>query len=364
MLIFCDLALLAFGMLVPNLFFCQIWLTAFQCQFGGFSYFNVLLAAATMAYSWRTIIAFGTWTTGLWLKALILVSFLGTKIPALSEKIAIAFVGYEGMLDIVDPNDLHVPDRMQEIAIFLIVAGILALNGKYTSRLLIRQAGVARKWAHLARHFLPNLVDRIAERNQPLRTVCSQVVTVMFVDIAGFAAVAEWKPPDDVVALLREFQQRMESAVFDHHGILDKFLGDGLMAAFGTPDLGANDASNALRCSRAMLTEIDIWNREPREAGKEPIRALVRIHYGMDVLGDIGPARRLEYAVLGGTVNVANRLEELTGSLGVQMAMSDDFVMAVRDYPGTEAGALLSDPDNGGLQSVRGREEPIVVRTL
>jgi len=70
---------------------------------------------------------------------------------------------------------------------------------------------------------------------------------VMFVDIAGFAAVAEWKPPDDVVALLREYHQRMESAVFDHHGTLDKFLDDGLMATSGNPYLGANDASNALR---------------------------------------------------------------------------------------------------------------------
>ena len=363
-LIFCDLALLTFVLVVPNPFFHETWPTAFQYKFGGFSYFYVLLAAATMAYSWRTIIAFGIWTMGLWLVALIMVVLLGTEIPALSEKVAIALVGYEGMLDFVDPNDPRVPARIQEIVIFLIVAGILALNGQRTGRLLIRQADVARERANLARHFPPSIVDQMAERNQPLGTVRSQVVVVMFVDIVGFTAVAERKSPDEVVALLREFHHRMEGAVFDHHGTLDKFLGDGLMATFGNPDQGANDASNALRCGRAMLAKIDLWNRERENAGEEPIKVSVGIHHGMVVLGDIGSERRLEYAVLGDTVNVACRLEELTRSLGVHMAMSDDLVIAVRYEPGTEAETLLSDFDNGGPHSVRGRKEPIVVWTL
>lgn len=363
-LIFCDLALLTFVLVVPNPFFHENWPTAFQYQFGGFSYFYVLLAAATMAYSWRTIIAFGTWTTGLWLIALILVVLFGTEIPALSEKVAIALVGYERMLDFVDPNDPRVPARIQEIVIFLIVAGILALNGQRNSRLLIRQADVARERANLARHFPPSIVDQMAERNQPLGTVRSQVVAVMFVDIVGFTAVAERRSPDDVVALLREFHQRMEGEVFDHHGTLDKFLGDGLMATFGNPDQGANDASNALRCGRAMLSKIDLWNQERQDAGEEPIEVSVGIHHGTVVLGDIGSARRMEYAVLGDTVNVACRLEELTRSLGVHMAMSDDLVTAVRHEPDTEAETLLSDFDNGGPHPVRGRSEPIVLWTL
>jgi adenylate cyclase len=166
-----------------------------------------------------------------------------------------------------------------------------------------------------------------------------------------------------VVALLRDFHQRMERAVFDHHGTLDKFLGDGLMATFGNPDPSPHDAGNALRCGRAMLLAMDLWNLEREEAGAEPIKVSIGIHYGTVVLGDIGSERRLEYAVLGDSVNVASRLEELTRSLGVRMAISDHLATAIRDDADAEAGNLLSEYNNAGPQSVRGRDEPIIVWT-
>ncbi len=363
-LIFCDLALLTFVMVLPNPFGNEPWPTAFQYEVGEFSYFYVLLAAAAMAYSWRTLFAFGTWTTGLWLTALVLVVLFGTEIPELSQRVAVAFTGYEKMLEFVDPNDPQIPARVQEIVVFLIVAGILALNGRRTNQLIIRQAEVARERGNLARHFPPNIVDQMAERNQPLGAVRSQQVAVLFVDIVGFTRVAERRTPDEVVALLREFHGRMESAVFDHHGTLDKFLGDGLMATFGTPDPGAQDAGNAVRCGRAMLADIDLWNRERREAGAEPIEISIGLHYGLVVLGDIGSTRRLEYAVLGDTVNVASRLEELTRALGVRLAMSDDLAKAVRDDAAADAAKLLSGLGDGGPQSLRGRDEPIAVWTL
>ena len=362
-LILCDLALLTFVMVVPNPLHHEIWPTAFQYELGEFSYFYVLLAGATMAYSWRTLVAFGAWTSGLWLIASLLVVLFGTEIPLLSERFAVALQGYEGMLFFVDPNNPQIPARIQEVVVFLIVVGILALNGQRTNRLLIRQADVARERANLARHFPPNIVDQMAGRNQPLGAVRSQVVAVMFVDIVGFTAVAERKSPDDVVALLREFHQHMERAIFDHHGTLDKFLGDGLMATFGNPDPGPQDAGNALRCGRAMLNSMDVWNREREAAGAEPIRVSIGVHYGTVVLGDIGSERRLEYAVLGDTVNVASRLEELTRSLGVRMAISDDLATNIRNDPDTDADTLLSDLNNAGPQSVRGRDEPIVVWT-
>ena len=363
-LIFCDLALLTFIMVVPNPFRVDFWPTAFQYELSEFSYFYVLLAFGTMAYSWRTVIGFGIWTAGLSITALILVVLFGTEIPELSQKVAVAYAGYERMLEFVDPNDPKIPVRVQEIVVFLIVAGTLALNSRRTQQLIIRQAEVARQRANLSRHFPPNMVDQMAERNQPLGEVRSQAVAVMFVDIVGFTRVAERQTPDDVVALLREFHGRMESAVFDQHGTLDKFLGDGLMATFGTPDPGSHDASNAVRCGRTMLADIDSWNRERKAAGAEPIEISIGLHYGTVVLGDIGSTRRLEYAVLGDTVNVASRLEELTRSLGVRMAISDDLAKAVRDDPAADVETLLSGLAHGGSQSLRGRDEPIAVRTL
>ncbi len=356
LLIFCDLALITFTIAVPNPFFNEEWPTAFFHHFGAFSYFYVLLASATMAYSWRTVFAFGTWTTGLWLVAMIGIAFFGREVPELSVKIADALVGYEGMLEFLDPNDLRIPSRIQELVIFLIVAAILALNGKRTNRLLVRQAEVARERANLARHFPPNIVDQMAGRDQPLGTVRLQRVAVMFVDIVGFTSLAERKSAEDVVVLLREFHRRMEAAVFDHGGTLDKFLGDGLMATFGNPDPGPRDAVNALACGRAMLADMAAWNDERAAAGEETITVSVGIHHGTVVLGDIGSERRLEYAVLGDTVNVASRLEELTRSLGVRMAVSDDLSNAIRNKMGGEAGDGMQGFANRGLQKVRGRD--------
>jgi adenylate cyclase len=361
---FCDLALLTFIMVAPNPLSGEIWPTAFQYQLGEFGYFYVFLAAATLAYSWRTLFAFGAWTTGLWLGALILVAMFGSENPELSEKVAVAFAGYERIRATVDPNDPQLPLRIQEVVVFLIVVGILAVNGRRNNQLIFRQADVARERANLARHFPPNIVDQMAERDEPLGAVRSQEVAAMFVDIVGFTRMAEQQTPEEVVALLRQFHARLEAAVFEHQGTLDKFLGDGLMATFGTPDPGPHDALNALGCGRAMLADIGSWNHERKEVGAEPIQISIGIHYGPVVLGDIGSERRLEYAVLGDTVNVASRLEALTRNLGVSMVVSDDLVTAVRHGADAEVKAALSELDSLGLQRLRGRDEPINVWTI
>jgi adenylate cyclase len=112
-----------------------------------------------------------------------------------------------------------------------------------------------------------------------------------------------------------------------------------------------------------VLSDSDLWNRERREAGAEPVEISIELHYGMVVLGEVGSTRRLGYAVLGDTVDVARRLEELTRTLGVQLAMSDDLVSVVRDDTGMDVATLLSGLGDGGPQSLLGRDEPIAVWT-
>ena len=362
-LIFLDLAFLTFMLIFPNPFRAEAWPTAFQYQFSEFAYFFVLLAAGTLAFSWRTLYAFGAWTAGLWLAALALVALFGAEIPELSEKAGLAFAGYERILEVIDPNDPNVSDRVQEVVIFLIVAVILAVNGFRNNQMIIRQANIARERANLARYFPPTIVDQMAERDQPLGAVRSQEVAVMFVDIVGFTRKAERQSPEEVVDLLRQFHSRLEAKVFEHRGTLDKFLGDGLMATFGTPEPGPEDAANALRCALAMLADIEEWNAERKQAGAEPIRVSIGLHYGSVVLGDIGSERRLEYAVLGDTVNVASRLEVLTRNLGVGLVTSEDLVAAARSGSAGEAAEVLSDLHSAGPQRLRGRDELINVWT-
>ena len=363
-LMFCDLALMTFALTVPNPLNDDPWPTAMQYRLGNFAYFYVLLAGAALAYSWRTIFAMGVWTTGLWMAAMVWVIFQPLARPELSAAAEQAFAGAPGLFAFLDPNDVYVPGRIQEIVVFLIVAGTLALGGWRTNWLLVKQAAAERGRANLARYFPPNIVDRLADRDRPLGAVRTQSVAVMFVDIVGFTRIAERQSPEDVVATLRAFHARMERAVFDNEGTLDKFLGDGLMATFGTPDPGPRDAGNAVRCARAMLAAVDDWNRERAAAGAEPIPVSIGIHYGDVVLGDIGSERRLEFAVLGDVVNVASRLEALTREFGVQVVVSEGLVQSVRADTGPDAEALIAGFRRGERQPLRGREEPIVVWTL
>ena len=167
---------------------------------------------------------------------------------------------------------------------------------------------------------------------------------------------------DDGANTLRQFHQRMESEVFSHSGTLDKYLGDGLMATFGTPIASDADAVNALRCARAMMRSMAEWNVERERAGEAPIRASFGLHYGPAVLGDIG-SNRLEFAVIGNTVNVASRIEALTRGLKAELAATDDLLERARKENGADDG-LLSDLVRHDGVAIRGLEEKMAVWTL
>jgi adenylate cyclase len=268
------------------------------------------------------------------------------------------------MLEHLDPNDPGIPKRVQEIFVFFIVAVMLAVAGRRINNLLHRQAEAARERANLARHFPPNIVDQLAHRDQPLGAVRDQDVAVMFVDIVGFTQFAENRLAGEVVGMLREFHARMERAVFDHHGTLDKFLGDGLMVTFGTPEPGPRDAGNALACAAAMVEAMAQWNQERARIGVEAIRISIGLHFGHVVLGDIGSERRLEFAVLGDAVNVASRLEGMTRELNVQIAASGDLIDTARREAAPGIETLLSRFSATGARALRGRGEAVEIWTL
>ncbi len=230
-LMLCDLALMTFTLVIPNPFY-DIWPLAMQYRFDNFLYFFVLVAGGALAYSWRTIIAMGVWTTGLWTAVLVWVMYQPVARPELSVAVKEALAGEERLLEFLDPNVVPIHSQVQNVMVFLIVAAILALGGWRAQRLLVGQAEAERERANLARYFPPNIVDRLADRDQPLGAVRTQSVAVMFVDIVGFTHIAERLSPEAVVATLRDFHTRMETAVFDNNGTLDKFLGDGLLDGF------------------------------------------------------------------------------------------------------------------------------------
>ncbi|HTF79552.1 MAG TPA: adenylate/guanylate cyclase domain-containing protein [Bradyrhizobium sp.] len=360
-LMFCDLALLTFIAVVPNPWSPGGWPIGMQFRFNTFIYFFVLLATAPLAYSWRTVIAMGTWTAALWAVGVGWVWLQPETHAALAERVRAAVGSDVRMFALIDPTAVHIAARFQEIVVFLIVAVTLAVAVRRSNALLVSHAGIERERTNLARYFSPNVVEQLSKNDEPLKQVRTENVAVLFADIVGFTAYADGRNPAEVIGTLRRFHERMEREIFRHEGTLDKYLGDGLMATFGTPFPGASDAGNALRCAQTMLGAIDDLNRERRHRGEPPIRISIGLHYGQVVLGDIG-LNRLEFAVIGTTVNAASRLESLTREFGCAIIASDDLVQRAR------AETSSSDADFTHLvaqppQAIRGLEQPLGIWT-
>jgi adenylate cyclase len=360
-LIFCDLALMTFILVVPNPWRAVDWPVAMQFHLGNFIYFFVLIAGATMAYSWRTMFAFGAWTTALYGIGILWAWFQPTD-PALTARLDTAIGGDQRLLAIIDPSSLNLPMRGVEIVVLLIVVSTLAVASRRSNDLLLSHASLERERTNLARYFSPTVVQELSKNDEPLKQVRTQNVAVLFLDIIGFTAYADGKNPEEVIGTLREFHGLMETEVFKHGGTLDKYLGDGLMATFGTPFSGLSDAWNALKCAQAMIGAVAGYNRQREARGEPPIRAGFGLHYGSVVLGDIG-AHRLEFAVIGSTVNAASRLESLTRQLGCALVASDALIDQVRKEIG-EAEAGLAQLVRQPAQSIRGIEQPMGVWTM
>lgn len=328
-LLLLDLVLMTIVVVVPNPLGPMEWPVEMQYRFHTHQYFYILLAFGTLAYSWRTVRGYASMAALIWGGGALVVWLLQLEAHPYTDLIYQALPDNPRMAEVLDPQSIRFDIRLQEIVTFFLVAMMLSLTVRRFSDLLLDHASLERERTNLARYFSPNVVEELSQNDEPLKQIRTQDVGVLFVDIVGFTAFAANKSPEDVIHTLRAFLKRMEAEVFRHHGTLDKYLGDGLMATFGTPVAGDRDASNALSCAQAMAKAMAIWNRERTAAGDPQIVASFGMHYGPAVLGDLGGDNRLEFAVIGNTVNVASRVEALTRTLGVQIAMTAEMAQKV-----------------------------------
>lgn len=134
-------------------------------------------------------------------------------------------------------------------------------------------------------------------------------VTVVFADISGFTALSERLDPEDVAGLVNDCLKELAQAVYQYEGMVDKFIGDCIMAVFGAPIALEDDAENALRATIAMRENLQRFNRRWIEKLGHPLDLHIGVNTGMVIAGNIGNDLRMSYTVMGDTVNVASRLE-------------------------------------------------------
>jgi adenylate cyclase len=180
-------------------------------------------------------------------------------------------------------------------------------------------------------------------------------VTVLFSDIRSFTSISETMEPRALLDFLNEYFSGMVESVLRHHGVVDKFIGDAIMAVFGAPVPEAEDALHAVEAALDMRRRLALINQAFEARGLPAIRTGIGLHYGQVVAGNMGHIERMEYTVIGDTVNDASRREGLTKELQADIVLSEDLYTLVAAH--VEAEPLKR-------VHVKGRDRDVMVYRL
>lgn len=219
-------------------------------------------------------------------------------------------------------------EDLQFLIAFSGIAAVAIENGQFSER--IRREMLVR--SNFQRYFAPKLADRIASSPGAVKLGGEKrPVAVLFSDIRGFTALSETMKPDDMASLLTEYFTQMVDCVFRNGGNLDKFIGDAVMAQWGAPLGSDEDADLAMRAAIEMIAELDKLNAHWASEGRPQLQIGIGLNYGEAFAGNIGSEQRLEFTVIGDTVNIASRLCGVAE--GRQILISDAMRRALAKPP-------------------------------
>lgn len=233
-------------------------------------------------------------------------------------------------------QQVWMPFARAELAVFLVLPAGLGYRF-VVERLLKSRAEAERRqlMSIFGRYVSPDVAAEIWERREEIVLAGQErMVTVLFSDIRSFTALSAGKPSAEVLTWLNEYLEAMGEIISAHNGFLNKFIGDGLMVLYGVPlsESPAADARRAVASAVAMHARVAELNRAHAGDPTWPRLAIgVGIHTGMVTAGNIGSRDRLEYSVIGETVNLASRLESLTKDFKSPTVLSPTTAELVRD---------------------------------
>ena len=177
-------------------------------------------------------------------------------------------------------------------------------------------------------------------------------VSILFSDLRGFTTLSEQLPPERIASHLNEYFEAMTTAIFAHHGMINDFVGDAVMAVFGAPMADADHAWHAVQSARDMDRALERLNVAWDAAGLPRLRMGIGIHTGPVFAGNVGGRDRIKYTVIGDPVNVASRVEGLNKELGTTILITEETLAAVGERVRTR---------DCGPQAVKGRVEKVRV---
>lgn len=211
------------------------------------------------------------------------------------------------------------------IAMVAIIGVVVAYITYSARKTIVRGIELEKVNSQFGRYFSPNVREELNRAKEDFFRPGGKIqeVVILFSDIRSFTAFSEEVGVENTLELLSEYQKIMVEIIFRNQGTLDKFIGDGILASFGTPKVSEKDADNAILCAIEMQKAILNFNERRKTQGKKEIQVGIGIHAGRAIVGNIGSEERLEYTVIGDTVNTASRVESLTKDLKEKILITE-----------------------------------------
>lgn len=220
-----------------------------------------------------------------------------------------------------------------KLSVNLTVLPLVSGEGKKLGTLVMIEdiSTEKRMKSTMSRYMDPGLADRLlASGGEDILGGKSVTATVLFSDIRGFTTLTEELGPQGTVALLNEYFTIMVECIQNEGGMLDKFIGDAIMAAFGIPIANSDDEDRAIRAAISMITELGVWNEQRIKAGKKIVDMGVGLNTDAVVSGNIGSPKRMDYTIIGDGVNLASRLESACKQYAARILISENTFKKLR----------------------------------
>jgi class 3 adenylate cyclase/HAMP domain-containing protein len=248
----------------------------------------------------------------------------------------------DAMTNIIRTNDLSkrvdvlYDDETGRLAhTFNIMTDHLETSYKHIKSYALRAATARlreQKTRTMFQKFVPNdVIEQFFANPEKMLVGDDRVVSILFSDIRDFTMISEMMQPDQLVETLNRYFTVMVDTIVEHHGIVDKYIGDAIMAIFGTPAKREDDARQSAYAALDMIDHLRDFNVWQRERGLPPFRIGVGLNYGVVTVGNIGTDKKLDYTVIGDMVNVASRLEGLTKTYRTPVVISESVKRKLED---------------------------------
>ena len=247
--------------------------------------------------------------------------------------------------------------REEKRNVNLTIQPLLSLKGKRLGSMLMIEdiSNEKRMKTTMSRYMDPGLADKLLAGGDDILGGQSVEATMLFSDIRAFTTLTEELGAQGTVALLNEYFTLMVQCITEEGGMLDKFIGDAIMAEFGIPVAHGDDADRALRAAIAMISELRTLNQARQGRGQKPVLMGIGLNTDTVVSGNIGSPKRMDYTVIGDGVNLASRLESACKEYSAQILISENTLRKLKGtYRTREIDRVI----------VKGKTEPIGVHEV